>query len=127
LQNPGENWKWWCAEFSSTTAQCTVKKKKRQAQESIEQTKENTMKWFRPQVPAILPTVMAPALVNTALQLSAASGSSSSMGKAYLPPTLSGCPVGIELLLKFRTRINALLIDVGEANEDHPLAAFAGD
>jgi hypothetical protein len=102
-----------------------VNKKKRQAQESIERTKENTMKWFRPRVPAIPPTVTAPAPVNAAPQLSAAS--SSSMGKAYVPPTLSGCPVGIELLHKFRARINALLIDVGEADKDHPLAAFSGD
>jgi hypothetical protein len=49
------------------TAQCAVNKKKRQAQESIERTKENTMKWFQPRAPAIPPTVTAPALVNTAL------------------------------------------------------------
>lgn len=109
-----------------STAQCAVNKKKRQAQESIERTKENAMKWFRPRAPAIPPTVTAPALVNAALQPSA--GSSSSMGKsAYVPPTLSGCPVGIALLRKFRARINALPIDVGEADKDHPLAAFAGD
>jgi len=40
---------------------------------------------------------------------------------------LSGCPVGVALLRKFRTRIEGLPQDVGEADANHPLAAFAGD
>jgi hypothetical protein len=35
--------------FNDSVAQCSVvNRKKRQAQESMEQTKENTMKWFQP-------------------------------------------------------------------------------
>jgi len=41
------------------------------------------------------------------------------------PPALSGCPVGVALLRKFRTRIEGLPQDVGEADANHPLAAFA--
>jgi len=33
----------------------------------------------------------------------------------------------VALLRKFRTRIEELPQDVGEADENHPLAAFAGD
>lgn len=38
-----------------------------------------------------------------------------------------GCPVGVALLQKFRARIEGLPPDVGEADERHPLAAYAGD
>jgi hypothetical protein len=41
--------------------------------------------------------------------------------------TLSRCPVGVALIQKFWMRIEQLPQDVGEADENHPLAAFAGD
>jgi hypothetical protein len=40
---------------------------------------------------------------------------------------VTGCPIGIELLHKLRTRIESLPSDVGVADENHPLAAFSGD
>jgi hypothetical protein len=44
-----------------------------------------------------------------------------------LRPALSGCPVGIALLSKFRARIEGLPQNVDEAGASHPLAAYAGD
>jgi hypothetical protein len=44
-----------------------------------------------------------------------------------VPVPSSICPVGIALLCKFRTRIEGLPLDIGEADESHPLAAFAFD
>ena len=42
-------------------------------------------------------------------------------------PASSGCPIGVALLRKFRARIEGLPQDVGKADENHPLAAFAAD
>ena len=44
-----------------------------------------------------------------------------------LPPALSGCPVGVALLQKFHMCIEGLSQNVGEADVNHPLAAYAGD
>jgi hypothetical protein len=41
--------------------------------------------------------------------------------------TSAGCPVGTALLKKFWARIEALPQNVGEADDEHPLASFAGD
>lgn len=44
-----------------------------------------------------------------------------------LPSILSGCPLGITLLRKFRARIETLPLHVGDADEYHALTQFAGD
>lgn len=44
-----------------------------------------------------------------------------------MPPPSPICPIGVALLCKFRTRIEGLPHDIGEADENHPLAAFAFD
>jgi hypothetical protein len=56
----------------------------------------------------------------------------SSLGKcsSHNPPVaqiLAGCPIEIELLYKLWAQIEPLSLSVGMANENHPLAAFAGD
>jgi hypothetical protein len=43
------------------------------------------------------------------------------------PPALTGCPLGVALLQKFRARVEALPREVGEADQNHPLAPFSGN
>jgi hypothetical protein len=113
-----------------SAAQCATNKKKWQVKDSLTKTKEKAMKWFQAWASAIPPTVTEPAVVNQTLQVLWALTSSSSMGNSVPnppPPPLSGCPIGIALLQRFQTHIEALPPDVSKADESHPLAAFAGD
>ena len=82
-------------------------------------------------------TVTAPPLVRPTAPLTLTSSSATAStsvncvlnhpyhDKASTP--LSGCPVGIALLQKFHMCIEGLPCSVGEAGDNHPLAAFAGD
>ena len=86
------------------------------------------MKWFRFQAPIVPPTVTAPALVKPA-QLSSTLAQPNihhpSAKSTYLPPPiLTGCPLGVALLRKFRAQVEALP-EVGKADENHPLAPFS--
>lgn len=103
------------------TAQCATNRKKKQTQDKLERQKENVMKWFQPRAPIVPPTVTAPALVKPA-HLSATSTSTWTS-----PPILTGCPLGVALLRKFRARVEGLPQEVGQADENHPLAPFSGD
>jgi len=39
----------------------------------------------------------------------------------------AGCPIGVELLHRLHSHVEALPLDIGIADDNHPLAAFAGD
>jgi hypothetical protein len=120
------------------SAQCAANKKKKKTEDATEKTKQNALSFFRPRAPvspAVPPTVKAPtrlqphawptiSSLSTTLTLPAGDSKSRS---APAPQIMVGCPIGIKLLHKFRARIESLPPDVGVANEDHPLAAFAGD
>jgi len=63
----------------------------------------------------------------TVHRLSGLTCESSSTCTPVLPPS-SGCPIGNGAAAKsFCARIEALPHDIMEADENHPLAAFAGD
>lgn len=88
------------------------------------------MKWFRPRAPIVPPTVTAPALVKpTCLSsTSAQTNIHPSTKSTHLPPpALTGCPLGVALLQKFHARVEALPQEVGEADQNHPLAPFSGN
>jgi hypothetical protein len=76
-------------------------------------------------------TVTAPPLVHPTTLVSSSATASTSVNPvrdgSHRASTRSGCPVGIALLQTFRARIEGLPRNVGEADDGHPLAAFAGD
>jgi hypothetical protein len=115
------------------SAQCAANKKKKNNEDSAEKTKQNALKYFRLRAPIVPPTVKAsapvqphrwPTVVSRTLTPRSEGGSSRS---PPLSRITTGCPIGIELLHKLRTRIESLPPAVGVADENHPLAAFAGD
>jgi hypothetical protein len=115
--------------------QCAANKKKKRSQETIEKNKQNALKWFRPRAPVVPATVTTPPLIHPTTLAPVSSSATASMTRSVNPvhdgshkaSTLSGCPVGIALLQKFRARIEGLPSNVGEADDNHPLAGFAGD
>ena len=110
------------------SVQCLANKKKKKSQEAIEKNRQNALKWFRPQAAIVPSTVATPSLIHPNTSGSSlTTASASANNRAHRSPTLSGCPVGIALLRKFRTRIEGLPRDIGEADHLHPLAEFAGD
>ena len=112
------------------TAQCAANKKKREAQDRLVKEKESAMKWFRPRAPNVPPTVTAPALVKPkclSSTLAQANIHPSMKSTCPPPPALTGCPLGVALLRKFRARVEALPREVGEADQNHPLAPFSGN
>ena len=108
--------------------QCLANKKKKKSQEAVEKNKQNALKWFRPQAPTVPSTVIPRPLIhpiNPGSSLTTASASANN--DAHRSSNLSGCPVGVAILWKFRAHIEGLPLDVGEADYLHPLAEFAGD
>lgn len=116
------------------SAQCAVNRKKKKIEDTIQKTKQNALKFFRPKPPAIPPTVKTPAPVYpyASSSINPPSTFAPSLGGKFLKgqsPTQApvGCPIGIDLLRKLRLRVEALPPDVGTADENHPLAAFSGN
>lgn len=106
------------------SVQCVANQKKKKSREAIEKNKQNALKWFQPRSPVVPATVTAPPLVHPTACVPSSATAFTSINPTH---NQTGCPVGKALLQKFRARVETLPSSIGEADNGHPLAAFAGD
>lgn len=111
------------------SAQCAANKKKKKIKDAIDKTKQNASRFFHPRAPAVPSTVKVPTLVQSHTYPPNLSTTLASPleGCPSPVPIKASCPIGVKLLQKLRSRIESLPLDVGVADETHPLAAFAED
>lgn len=103
---------------------CKENLKNYRLQRDLDKSRTLARNFFKPRAPLVPATVVAPPTVHST-PLPSLKPAPAPLNAFHPPP--SGCPIAVKLLSNFRTRIEQLPHDVGEAENDHPLAWFSSD
>jgi hypothetical protein len=106
---------------------CLENKTKHESQQSLRKTQLAAHKFFKSRAPNVPPTVNAPQPILSTPISKVGEESCSHQDSHISPPGVTTCSNAIRLLAQFRSKIDKLPREVGEANEDHPLARFSGN